>query len=162
MQKEEEFRRVLVKLKEKELLLTDGEKQSEEYIRYRQIVETLQNELFKIKYQAVTDSDTGKKIQTIKKKGFNAKGRLSDREWQTLGKAVKTYFEDVYISIYNKTLGYPQDYFRICLLALFDLDSKEEAVLLDANDNNVRQNRRRLRVIFNIPDLKDLYKSIQN
>jgi tetratricopeptide (TPR) repeat protein len=155
-EKESEYRVLLARLREKEHLLSEKEKQSKKYMQQKQALKNLRLSLFDGKLELIKQSSVGRKIVDISKRITAKTVPLNDRDWSSLEKLIKTFYPDIYALISEATANSSDDSSKLCYLSLFGLRTKEEAFLLGKSDQAIRQNRTRLRKLFNLESDHDL------
>ena len=148
-------------LKEKECLLDEKERLSEDFLNQKMELDLLRNSLFEGKLELVRQSHVGRKLVVISNGITSKSTTLNEREWNSLELVIKGFFPELYVLIIKVTFRSSDDSFRLCLLSFFGLATKEEAFLLKKSDEAVRQNRTRLRKLFKIDDSQNILSYFQ-
>jgi hypothetical protein len=155
-EKENEYRVLLARLREKERIPDEKEKRPEEHVRQKQTLENLRISLYNGKLEMIKQSAVGKKIVHLSKGITFVKAPLNEQEWSSLEKLIKTFYPDIYALIAEITARSSDDTSKLCYLSIFGLRTKEEALLIGKSDQAIRQSRTRLRKLFNLEDAQAL------
>jgi tetratricopeptide (TPR) repeat protein len=162
VEKESEYRILLARLREKEHLLSEKEKQSKKYLQQKQALKNLRISLFDGKLELIKQSSAGRKIVDVTKRITTKTVPLNEHDWSSLEKLIKTFYPDIYALISEAVAHSSDDSSKLCYLSLFGLRTKEEAFLLGKSDQAVRQNRSRLRKLFDLKSSQDLRSRFRN
>ena len=157
-----EYRYLSAQLKEKERLLGEKEKLSEDFLILKRKLELIRKTLFEGKIELIKQSPAGRKIVEVSSNGLTSKSKkLKEEEWNGLKLTIKKFFPELYALIIEATVHSSEGSSRLCLLSFFDLTTKDEAFLLSKNVDAVRQNRTRLRRLFGIEESQSIFSYLK-
>lgn len=162
-QKDNEYHILLAKFKDKNRLLSEQEKQSQDFLQQKQELEKMRSSLIDGKLELLKQSPTGQKLVKLSEKGLTSKSTtLSKKEWSALEGLVKNAFPTLYVHVLETLSGSSVETFQLCLLSFFELKTKEEAFLIGKSEEAIRQNHVRIRRLFNIKSPQKLRMYFQN
>lgn len=124
----------------------------------QQRVERLKEELFtakldKIKYA----SPVGKKILKLVEKVTPDAKRLTDADWNILKGLIRTTFPPLEELLWNRLHPLTESELHLGLLTFFNLESKQEAIILDVAPDSIYKQRTRFRQKLSLPDSENLF-----
>ena len=122
-------------------------------------ISILSEELFTTKLEKIIlITSIGKKIRkTTKKVTPDMKG-LSIKEWETLNNLFRKTFPSLENLLWNPDTSFTRSEINLSLLTFFNLDTKQESIILDIAPASIYKQRTRLRQTLQLDEGADIFE----
>jgi len=127
-------------------------------------IEQLKEELFSTRLEKIIKiADVGKKVRKITEKANPKEGHIfSNKEWDTLSRLFRDTFPALQLLIRNPHHSFTESDIRLSLLAFFNLEAKQESLILNITPYSVYKQRTRLRQTLHLNEGTDLFVFFKN